>query len=401
MLAYKKWAKCKTPESEKRKSDHFVGDYYVMYAKKETEQTKKDLYEMLKKWEDNDKEVRALWKKMNKWALDGFKKTYDLFNFKHHKEYFESNTYIEGKKVVQDWLKKGLFKKDADGAAYIEFKDKQLGKKVLQRADGTAVYITQDLALTEDRYRDYKMDRAIWVVGSEQIYHFKVLFKIFELMKKPYAKGCFHLAYGMVYLPEGKMKSREGQVVDADDLVAEMKAISMKEIKNRYKDLSAKEAEKRSSAIGMGALRFFILKHDPMKDMTYDPKESISFEGETGPYVQYAYARICSILKKFGTKTDDLKPDYTLLQHEKEKKILQLLKDYPEKIKEAADNYKPSVITRYLLDLSQSFNEFYHECPILQEKEDLRTARLFLILAVREVLKNGLGLLEIEVLEEM
>ncbi len=398
MLAYKKWNKKKEPD---KKSDHFVGDMYVLYSKHQTEETEKEIRVMLKKWEEGDPETIALWKKMRKWCLDGFKETYKKFKFLHEKQYFESNTYKGGKEIVQEGLKTGIFEKDDDGSVFIDLNKFKLDKKILQRSDGTAVYMTQDLFMASERYKDYKMDKMTYVVGSEQIYHFNVLFKVFELLKRPFTKGCHHLAYGMVNLPEGKMKSREGTVVDTDDLLDEMIGLAKVEIKKRSPKISAKEMDDRAYKIAMGALRFFILKMDPYKDMVYDPKESISFEGETGPYVQYAYARICSIFRKYGEKVDD-KVDYGLLKTNEEAKIIKLLEDYPLKVKEAAEHYKPSLIARYLLDLAQAFNEYYHSQRILQaESEELVKARLFLIDCIKQVLKSGLALLVIEAPEEM
>lgn len=397
ILAYKKWGKNAKPI---KKSDHFVGDFYVLFAQKVREEPKleQEAQELLEKWEKKCKETRDLSKKMNKWAVDGMFETYKRFGRKIEKAYYESDTYEEGKKIVLEGLKKGTFEKDDEDNIILDLDKQGLGKKVLVRANGTAVYITQDIATGVARYKDYKMDKMIYVVGNEQIYHFKVLFEIFKILKYPFAKGCYHMAYGMVNLPEGKMKSREGKVVDADDLMDEMIDLAKKEIKKRHKDLSEKEIEKRSEQIGLGAIKFYILKHDPMKDMLYNPEESIKFEGETGPYVQYAHTRICSILDK-GKLTK--KVDYSLLKEELEQKLITLLSQFPRKITEAANNYKPSIIANYLIELSQNFNSFYVKLPVLKAEKQLKEARLMLIAAVKQVLKTGLNLLGIEAPERM
>ena len=396
MLAYQKWGKGKKPD---KKSDHFVGDYYVLYNEKFNHKLEKETQEMLKRWEENDKEVVALWKKMRKWTLDGFKQTYALFDVHHKKTYYESEIYQHGKDIVAEGLKKGVFYKDEDGAVMVDLENEGLGKKALLRKDGTGLYITQDLYLAKVKFKDFKMDKSVYVVGNEQIYHFKVLFKVIEMLGFPFAKNCYHLAYGMINLPEGRMKSREGTVVDADDIVEEMKRVAEKEIKKRHPNLGKKEIEKRKNIIGMGALKFFILKYDPMKDFTYNPEESISFEGETGPYVQYAHARICSILRK----VKKFKPEKAKLSFKEpsEFRIIKLLADFPGIVGEAAENYKPSLVARYALELAQAFNEFYHECPVLKADEKTRDARLALIFSVKLVLRNALGLLGIGAPEEM
>jgi len=397
MLAYKKFGKNKEPD---KKSDHFVGDYYVLFNKKlkDDPNLEKESQDLLEKWEKNEKETRDLWKKMNKWAVSGMFETYKRFGIRIDKPYFESDTYLKGKEIVMDGLKKGIFEKDDDENVVVDLTKKHLGKKVLIRANGTAVYITQDIALAGLRYKDYKMDKMIYVVGNEQIYHFKVLFNIFNMLKFPFAKNCYHLAYGMVNLPEGKMKSREGKVVDADDLMDEMVNLAEKEIRKRHKDLSKKEIDKRKEQIGLGALKFYMLKNDAMKDMMYNPEESIKFEGETGPYVQYAHTRINSILAKAKLP---IKADYSLLKDELELKLITLISQFPDKINEAAQSYKPSVIANYLIELSQYFNSFYTKLPVLKAEKGVKEARLHLILAIKRVLKNGLNLLGIEAPERM
>lgn len=420
MLAYQKWGKNDSPSTQenkkfsghrkskgfssesKLKSDHFVGKYYVMFSKKAKENPKLDdeAKEMLEKWEKGDKETIELWKKMNKWALDGFKETYKKFNIKFHKEYFESTTYKKGKDIVLDGLKKGLFEKDKDGAVFVDLNKQGHGNKVLLRADGTSVYITQDIYLAKERYDDFKYDKSIYVVATEQIYHFKVLFETLKILKFPFADKCYHFAYGMVNLTTGKMKSREGSVVDADDLVDDMIKLSLKETKSRNKNLDKKELEKRAEKIAMGAIRFYILKYDSTKDFLFDPKESISFEGETGPYLQYTYARINSIIKKYRQKIDD-KVDTSLLKEKEELEIIKMLSNFNDIVKTIGNNYKIHVLARYLLDLAQSFNNFYHKYPVLKADEELKKARLLLIICVKQVIKNGLNLLGIDVLERM
>ncbi len=397
MLAYKKWGKNREPD---RKSDHFVGDFYVLYAKKEKEDPKleEEAREMLKKWEEGDKETRVIWKRMNKWALDGFKETYKKFGIKFVKEYNESDHYDGGKKIVTDAYKKGLFKKDDNKNITADLKKQGFGEKVVLRADGTSVYITQDINLAYLRYKEFDPDRLVYVVASEQNLHFRQLFAILKKLGFKKASGLHHLSYGMVYLPEGKMKSREGTVVDTDNLIEQMTKMARKEIENRHK-LSEKELLKRSEEIGLGALIFFILKYEPSKDFVFNPKESISFEGETGPYVQYAHARINSILKKSKGLFGEV--DYSLLKNPLEQEIITKLSKYPEVVAQAADGYKPSLVARYLLELAKSFNEFYHECPILKAKEPLRSTRLGMITAIKIVIRNGLGLLGISSPDEM
>jgi len=397
MLAYQKWGKGKQPD---KKSDHFVGDYYVLYSKHEKEhpELEEQIQEMLRKWEAGDEEIVALWQKMRKWALDGFKQTYALFNVHHKRTYYESDIYQHGKDIVLEGLKKGLFIKDEEGAIIADLEKDGLGKKVLIRKDGTGIYITQDLYLAKVKFDDFKMDKSVYIVGNEQIYHFKVLFKLLEMLGFPFAKNCYHLAYGLIYLPEGRMKSREGTVVDADNIVEEMELVAEKEIKKRHK-LDKKELEKRKRIIGMGALKFFILKYDPMKDFTYNPEESISFEGETGPYVQYAHARICSIFKKVKKfEPEKIKPVFS---HELEFKLIKALSNFKSVVSEAAEAYKPSLVVRYVLELAQVFNEFYHECPVLKAEPKIRDSRLTLIFCVKTVLRNALDLLGITAPMEM
>lgn len=421
MLAYKLWGKNKTPKNEKIKSDHFVGDFYVLFANelKKNAKLEEKAQELLQLWEKGDEKTIALWEKMNKWALDGFKETYKRINLKFNKEYYESNIYKKGKKIIFDGLKNGIFQKDESGNIIANLEKWKLNKKVVLRSDGTSVYSTQDIALAKEKLKDFpKTNLSIYVVASEQNFYFKQLEKIFELLKM---KPIYHLSYGMVMLPEGKMKSREGTTVDADNILNEMESVAKIEIEKRYNNLTEKEILKRANKIGIGALRFFMLKTDKNKDLTYNPKETIDFNGETGPYLQYTYARINSIKKKYEeyqknqkeikktsknstkkTKENTKKTDLTLLGNEEEVKIIKLLGDFSKIVKNSAEKYNPAVLARYLLDLSQAFNEFYHKHQVLNDSnKELTTARLVLCDSIQIVLKEGLRLLEIDVLEEM
>ena len=394
MLAYKNFGKGKNPD---KKSDHYVGDFYVKYAKElpKHPEFEQEIRDMLKKWEENDPATRKLWDKMNKWALDGIFETYKRYGVDMEKPYAESDHYAKGRTVALQGLKKKVFEKDEAGNVIVDLEKYKLGKKVILRADGTSVYMTQDLILANLRKSDYKVHKMIYIVGYPQIYHFQVLFKIFELLKYPFAKDCYHLPYGMINLPEGKMKSREGKVVDADNLAEDMKFSAAKEIKKIYKKISKKELDNRAEAIGMAAIKFFILKYDSLKDFVFNPKDSLSFEGETGPYVQYTHARISSVLRKYTKKVTD-NVNYSMLDNEEEKAIIKVLQNFPEVIEKAAEEYKPNFVTRYLLDLSQAFNEYYHKHQILQDDKELEKARILLVSCVKQVLKIGLELLGIE-----
>jgi arginyl-tRNA synthetase len=397
MLAYKLWGNNQQPD---KKPDHFVGDFYVKYAKMAElkPELEQEVQEMLQKWESGDKETLALWKKTNGWALEGFEETYRKFGIKFDKVYNESDHYQEGKEIVLSALKKGILAKDDEGNIMAELEKYGLPNKVLLRADGTSIYMTQDINLAKLKYKDFKPDISIYVVGSEQNLHFKQLFKILELLGINAGKG-YHLAYGMVYLPEGKMKSREGKVVDADDLVEEIIALAKEELMKRH-TLSKEELENRSRQIGMAAINFFILKYDTPKDFVFNPGESIALEGETGPYIQYTHARVCSIFRKFGEKLP-AKADYGKLQTKEEQQIVSLVSRFPKAAKEAAEGYKPLIIARYLLDLCQLYNNYYHQYQVLTEDAEVRDARLLLAEAVRQTVKNGLWLLSIEAPEEM
>lgn len=396
MLAYKKWGHNKSPD---KKSDFFVGEYYILFAKKATEhpELEQEAQEMLRLWESGDKETVALWKKMNQWVYAGFEETYAKLAVSFDKYYYESDIYLFGKEIAQEGLKKEIFF-DKDGAIVAPLQEFGLPDKVLVRSDGTTIYMTQDLYLALKKFQDYNLDRSIYVVGSEQNLHFQQLFAILKKLGHKSAAGCYHLSYGMVNLPEGKMKSREGTVVDADTLILELTTLAQEEIQKRHPDLEPALLQNRSRQVGIAALKFHMLKVDAAKDMTYNPKESISFEGETGPYVQYTHARISSILRKHGAL--DFSISLSPLQ-ERELALASQLEKFPAIVVDTASHYKPSYICRYLLDLCQEFNSYYHDVPVLKAEENVKLARLYLLACVKIVLQNGLGLLGIEAPEEM
>lgn len=400
MLAYQKWGKGKAPD---KKSDHFVGDWYVRFSKEALSKPglEDEARELLRKWEAGDPETVQLWKRMNRWALDGFQETYKKYGIKFEKEYYESDSYKGGKKMVLEGLKKGLFSKDETGAVTFDLKKYGLGKKVLVRADGTAVYITQDLYLAKKKYQDFKFDKSIYVVASEQDYHFQVLFRVLEALGLPFAKNCHHLSYGMVFLPGGKMKSREGRVVDADNLIDELTSRAQEEIFKREVGVLEEELKSRSNAIALGAIKYYLLRPDSVKDVTFDPEESISLEGNTGPYIQYSHARICSILEKGAVKAVQ-KFNAKLLKEAAEKALLRSLTEFPRIVQDVARDLKPHYLVNYLYSLANQFNEFYEGCRVLQaETKELKAARLALAKAAQIVLENGLTLLGIEAPEKM
>ncbi|MBW2998750.1 arginine--tRNA ligase [Candidatus Woesearchaeota archaeon] len=401
MLAYQKFGEGKTPESEGRKSDHFVGDFYVKYAQaaKENEELEQEVQDMLVKWENEVPEVIEIWEKMNGWALNGFSETYKKLNFEIEKEYYESETYKGGKDLIMQGLDKGVFEKDEDGSILIDLEDKKLGKKILLRSNGTSLYITQDINLVRLRYEDFKFDKMIYVVGNEQQYHFKVLFEVFKALDFKFSDKCYHFSYGMIELPEGKMKSREGNVIDTDNLIEEMIQISKLEIKSRYDNLTEEEIEDRAKKIALAAVKFSIIKYDPLKNFIFDLKKSLEFEGETGPYVLYAYVRASSILRNVDKIDYDI--DFTKLDTELDRKILTQLEHFKFIVKDSASHHKPSTLAHYLLELASTFNEYYRDNQILKAEEDIKNARLVLLDSVRLVLRLGLGLLGIETLEEM
>ncbi len=398
MVAYIKWGNNKLPD---KKGDHFVGDYYVLFSQKSKDDPDlmKEAQQMLYKWEMKDPEVLKLWKKMNAWVLEGFKETYQRFGISFDKEYYESELYERGKEVAFAGLNQSIFIRDDHKNIVAPLEWAGLPNKVIVRADGTSVYITQDLYLAEQRYKDYHYDQSIYVVASEQNLHFKQLFKIIELLKRPFAGKLYHLGYGLVHLPSGRMKSREGTVIDADDIMDEMSSLAAKEVEIRYPQLAKKEKKRRAELISLAAIKFFMLKTDPIKDIVFNPKESLTFEGETGPYLQYSYARASSLLRKAGVVR--AAADYYQLTEPIEQNILVILSQYQDQLKEAAVHYKPHLLCRYLLDLAQLFNEFYQKIRVISEDKKVMKARLNLVQGVRQVLANGLLNLGIDTLEEM
>lgn len=402
MLAYQKWGNNRLPD---KKSDHFVGDFYVLFSKKAAEfpELEKEAHEMLRKWEENDREVREIWKKMNQWVYKGFEQTYRKIGVSFDRLYYESDIYDNGKEIVMDGFRKGVFRME-DGAIFAPLEKFNIPNRFLVRSDGTTLYITQDIYLAIKKFEDYNLSKSIYVVGSEQNLHFQQLFAILEMLGYEAVKRCHHLSYGMVYLPSGRMKSREGTVVDADELIAEMERLAAAEIKRRYSYLYESEIERRSHIIAVAALKFFMLKIDSHKDMTYNPEESISFEGETGPYLLYTYARISSIFRKGseeGLCEEEGDADYSVLKEKLETEIIKELARFPEIVQGAAENYRPNQIAVYLIRIAQLFNEFYHQYPVLKAEEKVRDARLGLAKAVQNVIKTGLNLMGIDVLEQM
>ncbi len=396
MLAYEKWGNKKTPESENKKSDHFVGDFYVKFAKelKRNPDLEDQAQHMLQKWESQDPKTIKLWEKMRNWALEGFLETYKIFGIEIDKEYFESQIYKEGKDIILKGLRKGIFKKRDDGAIVFELDDGET-QKVLLRADGTSIYITQDIYLAKKKFKDYKLDKSIYVTGNEQDYHFKILFEILEKLNISPKEKLKHLSYGMVLLPEGKMKSREGTVVDADDLIRELHEIVKRDLKKRYK-LKEDELNQRALKIALASLKYMLLKMDIRKNMTFNPKESVSFEGDTGPYLQYAYARASSILSKIDSLPESELPDKIINQ---ERALIMKLSEFKQAVLLANNSMNPSIIANYSFDLAKAFSEFYHECPVINSK--YKNFRLHLVNAFAQVIKNSLNLLGIEVVEEM
>ena len=426
MLAWLKAGNGITPENSGKKGDHLVGDCYVAFNdiyKKEVDElvaggmTKdqaekeapslKEAHEMLVKWEEGDKDVRELWKTMNGWVMDGFDKTYRELGISFDKTYFESETYLLGKELVQKGLDMGVFVKDPDGSVWCDLTADGLDRKLLLRSDGTSVYMTQDLGTAERRFSEYKLDSHVYVVGNEQNYHFQVLKLILGKLGFKWADDIFHLSYGMVELPEGKMKSREGTVVDADDLLEQMydEARKTSEESGKLADMSDDEKAQLYRMIGLGALKYFIIKVDPKKTMLFNPKESIDFNGNTGPFIQYTHARIKSILRKADDQGISHKAADVLSSIEpsaKETGLIKLLSTYPAKVAEAGAAYSPAVIANYAYDLAKEFNQYYHDTRILQEEDqDVRRFRLVLIQTVAEVLVKAMDILGIQLPERM
>ena len=422
MLAWREFGNGETPESSGLKGDHLAGKYYVWFDKAykqqimelvEEGQTEdeakknapliKEAQQMLLKWEAGDPEVINLWKTMNGWVYDGFAVTYKTLGVDFDKYYYESNTYLLGKDIVEEGLDSGVFFKKEDGSVWIDLTSDGLDEKLVLRADGTSVYITQDLGTAQLKYDDYNMDESIYVVGNEQDYHFKVLFLILKKLGKNWAQGLYHLSYGMVDLPSGKMKSREGTVVDADDLMADMfkTAAETTEAMGKVDGFAEEDKNKLYHTIGMGALKYFLLKVDPKKRLLFDPNESVDFQGHTGPFIQYTYARIKSVLSKAGYTLLNSTNDTTTLD-DIERDLIVTLNKFPETIKEAAEGHSPAVIANYVYELAKIYNKFYHEKPIMQaEEERQKQFRLQLSAASANVISRGMGLLGIDVPERM
>ncbi|MBQ6015256.1 MAG: arginine--tRNA ligase [Bacteroidales bacterium] len=391
-----------TPESTGKKGDHLVGDCYVEFSKMEKEDPSvmEKVHEMLVKWEQGDPEVRALWQKMNGWVFDGFDQTYRALGISFDRTYYEHDTYLLGKELVQKGLEKGVFVQDPDGSVWCDLTADGLDRKLLLRSDGTSVYMTQDLGTAERRFAEYNLDSHVYVVGDEQNYHFQVLKLVLAKLGFEWADRIYHLSYGMVELPEGKMKSREGTVVDADDLIEDMylEAKATSEESGKLADISDEEKDRLYHMIGLGALKYFILKVDPRKKMLFNPKESIDFNGNTGPFIQYTHARIRSILRKAESSQIQLGAELS----PKEIRLVQLLNLYRQKLAEAADAFSPAVMANYSYDLAKEFNQYYHDTQILREPDDkVRSMRLTLITAVAQVLAHAMALLGIELPERM
>jgi arginyl-tRNA synthetase len=394
MYAYRHWGNNQEPD---KKSDHFVGDFYVMFEKalKENADLEKEAQALLVAWEQDDPKVKALWKKMNTWALVGHQQTYARYGIAFDKEYYESNIYKDGKKIVLEHM--DVLSQDEKGAVIAPLEKYKLPDKVLLRSDGTSIYMTQDIALTLRKMDEFKPDLQIWIVGNEQNLHFQQLFAILDLFGTP-EDTFYHLSYGMVALPEGKMKSREGRVVDADDILDELENLAAEEIRKRHTDWTQEHIMETAKVVAMGAIRFFMIKFDPARDFTFDPKSSLSFEGDTGPYLQYTHARICSILAKTEFPSS---ADLTLLVTPEEQELLRQLQLLPESYRKAVTELKPSSTAVQLLEVGRAFNSFYHACPVLTADESLRNARLHLIEQTRRVIDEGLDLLGIVAPKEM
>ena len=425
MLAWQKWGNGITPEKAGKKGDHLIGDFYVLFSNKLKEETSaleaqgmtkeeaeaasplmQEAREMLRKWEAGDPEIRSLWKMMNDWVYAGFDETYKMMGVNFDKIYYESETYLEGKSKVLEGLEKGIFYRREDGSVWANLTAEGLDEKLLLRADGTSVYMTQDIGTAKLRFDDYPINKMIYVVGNEQNYHFQVLSILLDKLGFEFGKGLVHFSYGMVELPEGKMKSREGTVVDADDLMEEMinTAREISQELGKLDGLTPEEAEDIARMVGLGSLKYFILKVDPRKNMTFNPKESIDFNGNTGPFIQYTHARICSVLRKAAEQgivlPAALPTNFEL--SEKEDGLIQMLANFKAVVKEAGETYSPALIANYTYDLVKEYNQFYHDFSILHEAdEQLKVFRLVLSANVAKIVKEGMGLLGIEVPERM
>ena len=434
MLAWLRWGNGETPQSSGKKGDHLIGDYYVAFDKHYREEVKelkaqymaggmaeeqaeekakqeapliREAHEMLVKWEQGDAEVRALWKKMNEWVYEGFDETYKALGVSFDKIYYESQTYLEGKEKVEEGLQKGFFYRRPDGSVWADLTKEGLDEKLLLRSDGTSVYMTQDIGTAKLRFQDFPIDKMIYVVGNEQNYHFQVLSILLDKLGFKWGKDLVHFSYGMVELPNGKMKSREGTVVDADDLIESMveNAAQMSADKvNRLENITPEEAHEIARRVGLGALKYFILKVDARKNMLFNPEESIDFNGNTGPFIQYTYARIRSILRKAEAEGTQVPAELPLTAEltAKEISLIQHLQGFAAVVRQAGNDYNPSAIANYCYELVKEYNQFYHDLSVLREPDqDKKVFRLALSAAVSQVVKNGMGLLGIEVPERM
>ena len=424
MLAWQRWGNGATPESTGKKGDHLIGDFYVLFdkhykaeltalmnegkTKEEAEAASPlmaDARAMLRRWEDGDEEIRSLWSTMNSWVYAGFDETYKRMGVSFDEIYYESETYLLGKEEVLRGLKEGKFVQDPDGSVWADFTDEGLDRKILLRSDGTSVYITQDIGTAKMRFDKHPIDKMVYVVGNEQEYHFKVLSLLLDRLGYAFGKGLVHFSYGMVELPDGKMKSREGTVVDADDLMDEMVATAraIAEEQGKGKDMPAEEAAEVARRVGLGSLKYFILKVDPRKNMTFNPKESIDFNGNTGSFIQYTYARIRSLLRKAEELGIALPNTFAgLTISTKEQELIAKVAEYADVVEEAARTYSPAVIANYVYDLVKEYNQFYHEFSILKEEnEELRAFRLALSEVVARTIASGFSLLGIEMPERM
>ena len=423
MLAWLKWGNGETPETSGKKGDHLIGDYYVAFDKHYREEVKelmakgmseeeakneapliKEAHEMLVKWEQNDPEVRGLWRKMNEWVYAGFDETYKALGVGFDKIYYESDTYLEGKEKVEEGLEKGLFYRREDGSVWADLTGEGLDEKLLLRSDGTSVYMTQDIGTAKLRFQDYPIDQMIYVVGNEQNYHFQVLSILLDKLGFKWGKDLVHFSYGMVELPNGKMKSREGTVVDADDLMQLMvdDALKTSQELGKFNDMTDEERKEIARIVGMGALKYFILKVDARKNMLFNPEESIDFNGNTGPFIQYTYARIRSILRKAEAEGLVAKTSDSISLNEKEIALIQKMSEYGAAVAQAGKDYSPSGIANYCYELTKAFNQFYHDYSILgAETQELKQLRLALAKNVAKTIKNGMSLLGIEVPERM
>lgn len=407
MVAYRRFGGSSTPESEQRKGDHFVGDFYVRYAQyaREHPGAEDEVRAMLRLWEEGDPEVLSLWRRMNGWVIAGIEETYKRTGVSFDAAYLESDVYRLGRDVILQGLEKGLFQRDADGSVWVDLTPQGMEREVLLRSDGTSLYLTQDVGVAIQRSKDWQFDRLIYVVASEQRHHFHVLFKVMEMLGYPWASSLHHLAYGMVNLPEGKMKSREGTVVDADDLLDELERLAAEEIRSKEREEEVGDVAETARAVALGALQYWFLQVTAVKDMTFDPKESIAFNGNTGPYLQYTGARMCSMLRKFAERKDSFaagRPSASLLSLPEEWEIAKSLALFPEIVAAAARELNPSVLTNYLFDLCKAYSRYYQDHPVLRnESQDLVVSRIALVRAIVQVLRNGLRLLGIPFLEAM